>query len=58
MWRTASVTSGQRGGLFGRNGMTMREKLGAVRALDTLPPIKMATPSFLASMMCMPGDMV
>ena len=35
---TASTTSGQRGGLFGRNGMASLLNLGAERALLTFPP--------------------
>ena len=42
---TASITSGHRGGLLGRNGMASLEKRGGSRALDTLPPTQIDTPS-------------
>src|SRR3990172_2888768 len=41
----AATVSGQRGGLFGRKGIASRENIGWMRALDTLPPTKTATPS-------------
>src|SRR3972149_2066306 len=45
MFLIAETTSGHRGGLFGRKGIARRENMGGLRALDTLPPTKTATPS-------------
>src|SRR5574339_721537 len=53
--RTAWVTSGQRGGLFGKKGIASRENLGGVRALEILPPTQIETPSPIGSASGMPG---
>src|ERR1039458_6206588 len=58
MLATASTTSGQRGGLLGRNGMANFENLGSLRALETLPPTQMERPSFSGSFICMAAQTV
>jgi len=58
MLTTASTTSGQRGGLLGRNGMASLENIGALRALETLPPTQMESPSLSALLICMAGQTV
>src|SRR4030066_1457924 len=42
---TTSVTSGQRGILFGNQGITIFENFGVLMRLDIFPPTKMAMPS-------------
>ena len=58
MFTTASTTSGQRGGLFGRNGMASLVNFGAVRALLTLPPTQIEMPSFSGSFIGIAGQTV
>src|SRR5210317_282220 len=55
---TASTTSGQRGGLLGRNGITSLENFGADLELDILPPTRMAIPSPSGSARGIEGHMV
>src|SRR6056300_1003505 len=55
---TAATTSGQRGGLLGRNGMTSLENFGADLELEILPPTRMAMPSPSGSASGMEGHMV
>src|SRR5512144_3108269 len=55
---TASVTSGQRGGLFGRYGIASLENIGSCRALETLPPTQIEMPSFSGSAMVIDGQTV
>ena len=53
---TASTTSGQRGGLLGKYGIASRENRGALRALLTLPPTQIDSPSFSASAIGIAGQ--
>ncbi len=56
IFRTASVTSGQRGGLFSMKGMASLENMGSERALETFPPTQIEMPSFKASAMGRAGQ--
>src|SRR4030067_3027410 len=58
MFFTAATTSGQRGGLFGMNGMASFENMGSWRALLTLPPTQIERPSFSASASVIAGHTV
>src|SRR3990172_1645707 len=58
MFLTAAVTSGQRGGLFGRYGIASLENIGSCRAFETLPPTQIEMPSFSGSAMVMDGQTV
>src|SRR3990172_10709529 len=58
MFLMAATASGHRGGLFGRYGIARRENIGAVRAFDTFPPTKIATPSPSASAIGIAGQTV
>src|SRR5665811_955729 len=55
---TASVTSGQRGGLFGRYGIASLVNIGSVLALEILPPTQIETPSLMGSASGMAGQTV
>jgi hypothetical protein len=56
--RTASVTSGHLGGLFGIQGIANFENIGLLRAFDTLPPTQIDIPSFSASLIGKAGHTV
>src|SRR3990172_9837751 len=58
MFLTAAVTSGQRGGLFGRYGIASLENIGSCRAFETLPPTQIEMPSFSGSAIVMDGQTV
>src|SRR5512138_3234014 len=55
---TASVTSVQRGGLFGRYGIASFENIGSCRAFETLPPTQIEMPSFSGSAIVIDGQTV
>src|SRR5512141_3383941 len=55
---TTSVTSVQRGGLFGRYGIASFENIGSCRAFEILPPTQIEMPSFSGSAIVIAGHTV